>query len=438
MYKKIMGLLIIILIIMVTLTIGKKDSIKELEVTILKSENNYLTVQDQEQKIYNIPTIDEDILIGSNILLKYQGNLENMRVLSYITINNNTEDIPLEWLENGIFKNYYVKAFTKLQELSLDDKINQLLLVRYPKDNGQSLLEDKQFGGYVFYERDFKNKNKEEVSNIMNNLQKVANIPILTAVDEEGGDVVRISSNKQLSEEKFKSPQVLYQEGGLELIKEDTLKKSQLLKELGINLNLAPVVDISTNKSDYIYRRTLGLDALYTKEYAKTVINASKNTGVSYTLKHFPGYGNNIDTHLSSSVDNRSYADLLSNDLEPFIEGINEGAEAVMISHNIVNSIDPENPASLSLKIHELLRNDLHFTGIIITDDLAMGATKNIKDNGYKAIKAGNDLLITTNYQETFNSIKKALENNDLTMAEINQKVFKIIAWKYYKNLLTD
>ena len=122
----------------------------------------------------------------------------------------------------------------------------------------------------------------------------------------------------------------------------------------------------------------------------------------------------------------------------PFIEGIKANAESVMISHNIVSAIDDKNPASLSPEINKLLRDDLHFTGIIITDDLAMGATSNIKDNGYKAIKAGNNILITTEYQQTFNSIKNNLNNNNLTIDEINEKVFKVIAWKYYMNLIKD
>ena len=123
---------------------------------------------------------------------------------------------------------------------------------------------------------------------MINNVQNISKIPLITAVDEEGGSVVRISSNNNLTPNKFKSPQTLYKEGGFDLIRQDTIKKSNLLYELGINLNLAPVVDITTNNTDYMYKRTLGENKELTANYAKEVINASKETKVSYCLKHFP------------------------------------------------------------------------------------------------------------------------------------------------------
>ena len=225
-------------------------------------------------------------------------------------------------------------------------------------------------------------------------------------------------------------------EGGFVAIKEDTINKSKLLFGLGINLNLAPVVDVSVNSNDYMYSRALGEDSLVTSEYAREVIKASKGLGVSYTLKHFPGYGNNTDTHSGEAIDNRSYEDILKNDLPPFEAGIDEGAEAVLVSHNIVNSIDSNNPASLSTNIHNLLRNKLKFSGIIITDDLAMGATENIDGATLKAILSGNDLIITTDYEKSINSVKKAISNKVIDESLIDRLASRVIAWKYYKKML--
>ena len=208
------------------------------------------------------------------------------------------------------------------------------------------------------------------------------------------------------------------------------------MSNLGINLNLAPVVDISTNSSDYMYYRTLGKNAELTATYAKTVIKASKSHQVSYTLKHFPGYGNNTDTHTGSSTDSRTYNDIYNNDLEPFRAGIKEGAEAVLISHNIVTSIDSKNPASLSLAIHDLLRKDLNFTGIVITDDLAMAAIPKNQNAVIKAINAGNDLIITNDYKNAIQSVKQALKDGTLQEDKIDYLAFRILAWKYYKGLL--
>lgn len=324
------------------------------------------------------------------------------------------------------------EAKEMLETLTLDEKIGQLLLVRYGSDsNSAQLARDNCFGGYVLFEKDFKNKTVEQVQNMISNIQNECKIPLLMAVDEEGGTVVRISSNANLATSKFKSPMQLYNEGGLDLIKQDTINKSQLLSKLGINLNLAPVVDVSTNSSDYMYKRTLGQGVELTSEYAKTVIETSKDTGVYYTLKHFPGYGNNKDTHKTSSLDTRSYDEIMNTAIPPFKAGIEAGAQAVLISHNIVQSIDSENPASISKKVHDILRNDLNFKELIITDDLAMNAVSGIENVYTKAVMAGNNLIITSDYQASISNIKNAVANGTITEEQIDAIVVKNLAWKF-------
>ncbi len=424
---------------------GEEEKTSKMNATILMKEGNRLTVQDDENIIYTFDHTDDiEADIGSSIAIKYTGLLD--KSLEYQTgkiVNCKTKQvikdengIPTDWLDSGIFSNYYILAYKQLEKMSLDEKIAQILLVRYPDSNAKDILEKNQFAGYVFFEKDFKDKTKKEVQDEIKNLQLVAKVPILTAVDEEGGKVVRISSNKNLVDEKFKSPRELYTTGGFDLIKKDTIEKSAILKNLGINLNLAPVVDVSTNSNDYIYERTLGENTDLTAEYAKTVIEASKKTGVSYTLKHFPGYGNNSDTHQGSSTDNRTYDEIEKNDLPPFKAGIEQDAEAVLVSHNTVTNIDSNNPASLSPSVHNLLRNNMKFTGIIMTDDLDMGATSSIDNKTVKAVLAGNDLIITTDYEESINEIKKAIDDKTVSENLIDKLAFRVLAWKYYKGLM--
>lgn len=334
-----------------------------------------------------------------------------------------------------VFKDYRMQAKENLETLTLEEKIGQIFLVRYPETNGAEILEKYKFGGYLLFERDFKNKTEEEIKNEIVNLQSLANIPLLIAADEEGGKVVRASSNVNLRGEKFKSPRELYQIGGFQKIKEDVKEKSKFLYNLGINLNLAPVVDVTTNESDYIYARSLGEEAVLTSEYAKTVILASKEGSVSYTLKHFPGYGNNLDTHKGTSKDNKSYEEIKNTDLPPFEAGIQAGAEAVLISHNIVTSIDEENPASLSPKVIEVLRNELGFKGVIITDDLYMGAVSEDDEAVVKAVLAGNDLIIVTDYEKSIQDVKNAVGSGRITEERINIMVEQVLAWKYYKGM---
>lgn len=423
----------------------RKDKIKTEEITgmVLQYKDKRVTIQDSNHVIYTFSNVKSDFSIGDQVIVEYTGilnknqNKQSCQVMKYNSVSEDTDDygIPTSWLDDGIFSSFYKMAYDKLKTLTLDEKIGQLLLVRYPDSNQIELLKKYGFSGYLFFEKDFKDKTSASVKGEISNLQKNSSIPLLTAVDEEGGNVVRVSSNPKLVTEKFKSPSELYSLGGFDLIQEDTVSKSQILSNLGLNLNLAPVVDVSTNSNDYMYERTLKENTSLTSTYAKKVIESSKGTGVSYTLKHFPGYGNNSDTHTGSSVDSRSYEEIVANDLPPFKSGIDAGAEAVLVSHNIVDSIDSNNPASLSMDIHNLLRGDLGFTGIVITDDLAMGAVSSIDNVAVKALLAGNDLLITTDYQGSFDSIKKAVEEGQLSEEHINKLAFRVLAWKYYKLL---
>lgn len=452
------NILILLLIVFVTILVSGilislkvenmayEEDTKELKAKVISVEGDSITIQDSDNIIYTFGMDGDDIHIGDFIKIEYTGDLnknldlQDNNIISYTSkeVTEDSNGIPMDFLDNGIFKDYYKQAYDKLKELSLDEKINQILLVRYPDSNGDGILSENQFGGYVFFAKDFKDKSADDVKKMINRLQDVSNIPILTATDEEGGKVVRISSNPQLASTPFKSSKELYKSGGFEVIKEDTIKKSILLYSLGINVNLAPVVDVSTDPNDYMYDRALGENTDITSKYAETVIDASKGHGVSYTLKHFPGYGNNKDTHTGEVVDERSYENILKNDIPPFKAGINKRAEAVLVSHNIVKSIDDENPASLSPSVHNLLRNEAGFTGIIMTDDLAMGAVTNIPDATVKAILAGNDLIMTTDYESSFNSIKEAISNKTIDESLIDKLAFRVIAWKYYKGLIFE
>ena len=338
--------------------------------------------------------------------------------------------------DNGIFSDYYEQALEKLMTMSLDEKIAQVLLVRVPKDNGIEVLSQYQFGGYLLFARDTMNITKEDFINKIRAYQNVSKIPLIVAVDEEGGSVNRISINPNLVEEPFKSSADLYREGGLDLIDEATRRKNSILEELGINFNLAPVVDIASEGS-FIYKRTLGTDLDVLNEYVKRIINISKESKVSYCLKHFPGYGDNIDTHTGMAEDFRYLNELEIKDLIPFKIGIENGAEAILVNHNILVNIDNSSPASLSMVIHNILKNNLGFTGIIVTDDLYMDAIKNYYDRPViRALEAGNDLIIINDYGSGINEIKEAINNNSFDINILDKAVLRVLSWKYYKGLI--
>lgn len=409
-----------------------KSGINSLEGTVVSIQKDKLVIQDNNNDLYTFKFKDKNLSAGEEVILEYIGVIDKFKtiqdneVVNYKVVSREVSD------ENGIFSNFYKQAENKMKTMSLDEKIKQLLLIRYPDKSVSDV------GGYVFFEKDFRNKNQDEVKSMIASLQDKAKIPLLTSVDEEGGNIVRISSNSELVSERFKSPKELYDSGGLSLIKEDVKKKSDVLHNLGLNVNLAPVVDVATDTNAYMYPRTIGQNASITANYAKSVIDASKGTNVSYVLKHFPGYGNNSDTHISASEDVRSYDDIMNNDILPFKEGIESGAEAILVSHNIITSIDDKNPATLSKGVHNILKNNLGFTGVTITDDLDMGATRNIASKYMGAILAGNDLLIVTNYEDAFEEIKNGVNNHKIDESIIDDSVTKVLAWKYYKYLIVE
>lgn len=266
--------------------------------------------------------------------------------------------------------------------MSLEERVGQLFIARCPEEQAAQKAAEYILGGYILFARDFEGKTPEEVSGDIQSYQSAASIPMLIGVDEEGGTVNRVSRYPAFRAEKFESPQKLYQNGGFEAVKNDTVEKSQLLKSLGINVNFAPVCDVSVNSEDFIYDRSFGKEAGETAQYVETVVGAMKEQGMGSVLKHFPGYGNNVDTHTGIAYDNRPYETFLMSDFLPFQAGIDSGAEMVLVSHNIVKSMDEQFPASLSPRVHEILRQELGFSGVIVTDDLVMDGVREFADDG--------------------------------------------------------
>lgn len=347
--------------------------------------------------------------------------------------------IPETWNDNGIFSEYYEKSYARLEQMTLEEKISQMMLVRCPQDGAVNFIKNYQPGGLVLFEVDFKGKTMDTVISTIESYQQASNIPLIISTDEEGGSVVRISRNRNLSDYTFQSPQKLYNNGGLEAVRDDALIKAALLKKLGLNLNLAPVADVSTNPGDYIYARSFGHPAAETGDYVVTVLSAMQECGISSALKHFPGYGSNTDTHTGIAVDNRPYSTFAQSDFIPFAKGIAAGSESILISHNMTACMDQDIPASLSPAVHQILRDTLNFTGIIITDDLSMEAVKDSIGNinpAALAVLAGNDMLILQDYESAFITVLTAVNSGELSTVLIDHAVFRILAWKMARGII--
>ena len=320
-----------------------------------------------------------------------------------------------------------------LAGMTIDEKVGQMFIVRVPTENAVEDVSTYHIGGYIMFGRDFTGKTKEQIVQTINRWQANAKIPLLISVDEEGGIVNRVSTNRNLRAVPFWSPQALYAEGGFDLIRSDTKEKAELLHSLGINLNFAPVSDVSQNPNDFIYSRSFGKDGTATAEYVRNVVEVMQEQKMGSVLKHFPGYGNNTDTHTDIAYDNRPYDTFASSDFLPFQAGIDAGASMVLVSHNVVNAIDSQSPASLSSRAHEILRNDLGFNGVIITDDLVMDGVRNFAGDAevaVRAVEAGNDMLCCTNFWEQIPAVINAVNSGQISEERINESVLRVLQLK--------
>lgn len=332
------------------------------------------------------------------------------------------------------------RAQTLLESMTLEEKAGQMFLAHYTGENAAAGQAGYQFGGYILFAGDFNAVPKTDMLKNIKAAQDASKIKMLIGVDEEGGGINRVSSNPEYRAEPFKSPRQLYASGGFDAVAADVREKSALLKSIGVNFNLAPVCDVSTNPADYIYYRTLGQDASLTSIYAAGVVTAMNSEKIAGALKHFPGYGSNRDTHTGIARDNRSLESIRENDLKPFIAGINAGAGCILVSHNIVSSIDEENPASLSPAMHELLRDELNFDGVIMTDDLTMGAISEFtKGTGsaVAAILAGNDLLCCGDAGRELDSVLDAVRRGEISEERIDESVLRILEWKLEMEIIS-
>lgn len=320
-----------------------------------------------------------------------------------------------------------------ISQMSLDEKIGQLFLARVPEEKQIEDLNKYHLGGYLLFARDVENESTESLQKKITTYQSETDIPLLIASDEEGGSVSRLSQNKKILNTPFKSPQELYKSGGIEAIKSDIDNKSNIFKVLGIHTGLYPVADVSTNPKSFIYDRTIGLDTEGTSHYIEEVVKELNKNEIGSTLKHFPGTGDNLDAHTEIVTDKRSRDELNKEALPPFEAGIKAGADSVLVSHNIIKSIDPNVPASISPKINKVLRDDLSFEGVVMTDDMDMAGLADFitqEEAALAALKAGNDMILSSSYSTQIPVIKSAVQSGDYKEEQLNQSVLRILAWK--------
>lgn len=331
-----------------------------------------------------------------------------------------------------------------IQSMSIEKKVGQLFIFGFTgKDFNTSLsrkLNNLYPGSIIVFGRNIKTLN--QIKNLNDKAQEVAlgntQIPLFIAVDQEGGKVLRIKTTPSLP-----SAKTLAMTKDPELVRSAGYVTGQLLQTLGFNMNLAPVVDISSStRSDFLGNRSFSAQKEIVSKMSVAFARGLNDAGVLPTAKHFPGHGGlTVDSHFTKPYKDIELTDLLNTDLYPY-RGIleQEVPFAIMSSHISYPQIDPSNlPATFSkILLGEVLRKKLKFSGILVTDDIQMGAAKlghlPIGQNAVQAILAGNDvIMVGWNYRKqkaVVKSVIEAVKKGVISQARLDKSLRRILKTK--------
>ncbi len=319
-----------------------------------------------------------------------------------------------------------------LGEMTLEQKVGQMFLAADGVD--PETAAQYHLGGVLLQTEGLDHFSKAETAAVLRGYEEAGSIPMLVGVSEEGGAVNTVSVLPQIRQKAYLSPQELLTTGGMKLVDNDAREKSDLLRDLGVNLNLAPVCDVVTDENAMMYPRTAKGDAEDVGRYVETVVTAMHDRKIIGVLKYFPGYGNlPAKEHTDVLTDTRTMEELEAVALSPFARGIEAGAQVVMMGNVIVTAVDDRLPAGLSRDVHNLLRRELDFEGVIISSDLnglGMGRYGSAGELAVMAVRAGSDLLLTRDYAEAIETVAREVRTGSVAIERIDESVLRILKLK--------
>lgn len=329
-----------------------------------------------------------------------------------------------------------------LADMSLRDKVCQMMFVRPESitgidvvtaagDTTKSALEQYPVGGIVYFAQNM--ESKDQVKEMIDNSQSYSKVGLFISTDEEGGMVNRLMNTVGTT---YIDSMYNYKDEGTQKAHDNAYTIASDMAALGFNMDFAPVADVWSNPDNTVIgERAYSDDYSQAAELVGSAVKGFEDGGVMCTLKHFPGHGDTAeDSHYSSAYVRRTKDEIMADEMQPFTAGIDAGAEFVMVGHLIVPDID-ELPATLSYKITtEMLRNEMHFDGIAITDSLAMSSIADnygVGESAVMSIKAGIDMLLDpTDIDTAIDAVVQAVESGDITEDRIDDSVRKILALK--------
>ncbi len=337
---------------------------------------------------------------------------------------------------------------TLLDSMTLREKIYQMFFVTpesltgYERvtaagDATKQALKTYPVGGLIYFSGNL--IDREQTITMLKNSQSYSQIPLFLGVDEEGGLVSRVGANSAMGTTYFPDMAQYGQAGDTEAVYQVGQTLGRELSDLGFNLDFAPVADIVTNPDNTeIGNRSFSSDPEIASQMVSALVTGLQEKKVLSCLKHFPGHGStSADSHSGLSVSSRTSDELRQAELLPFSAGIDAGSAFVMISHmSLPNVVGDNTPCDLSYTIvTELLREELGFDGLIITDSHAMGAITQYytsAEAAIAAVKAGVDMiLMPANLEEAAVAVMRAVEKGEISEEQIDESVYRILHTKY-------
>ena len=321
------------------------------------------------------------------------------------------------------------------------DKVGQLLMIgihgKTLNNDAKFMLNEYRVGGIILFDRNM--ESKDQVKSLITDINKTGKsaglTPLFIGIDQEGGAVARMEDQlikvppaEELGKEPIEQAVSLAKQSGTEL------------KDLGFNINFAPVADLGLT-----YGRSFSTNPDDVVRYASAVGKAYDEAGLWYSYKHFPGIGKtDVDLHADTSVVPVSKETLLNEDTKVFVDLIKQSEPntyAIMVSHAMYPQIDADHPSSLSKAIiTDWLRKDMGYNGVVVTDDMDMGALAKhytFGDMAVQSILAGSDILLVCHeyehMQEAYNGLMKAVKDGRISKERLDESVRRILLMKMSK-----
>ena len=326
----------------------------------------------------------------------------------------------------------------QVDKMTLEEKVGQLLIVGFEgielNDITREYIEELGVGGLIFFTRNI--ESKEQVTTLVQDINDISDIPLFLAIDEEGGKVSR------LPREFIKLPDSIDigNTKDYDLAFEYGKLLANRVKSLGLNLNFAPVMDIHSNPNNpVIGKRAFGTRPEIVSEMGIQLANGIRSVNIIPSIKHFPGHGDtSTDSHMELPIIDKTIDELREFELIPFNKAIKEDIEMIMSAHILIPSIDEEYPATLSKKLlADILRDEMGYRGIIISDDMTMSAiidNYSLEEASIDFLQAGGDIILICHGVENpslvFDKIMENIESKELTVEEIDEKVYRILELK--------